>query len=289
MTFFEAVLLGIVQGIFMFFPVSSTSHLALTQHLLIALGSDLPPPDSAEMILFDLVVHVGTLISIVVVFRQSLGHYVRKSFAGFSEVLGKGDDPIGRMYVRLTLFGLLAVVVTGLIGFPAKAMFETVFANPLMIAAALTATGILLYWTDVLPARPLGLRQLDAKVAVAVGIGQGLALIPGLSRSGTTIAFGLLAGLKRRWAAEFSFFIAIPTILGATLLQGIEVARIGGLQSVSIMAMATGFVVSALVGIVALRLVLNLLYKARLRYFSYYVWVLAAVVVIASFRGVALY
>ncbi|MDG5816746.1 undecaprenyl-diphosphate phosphatase [Chitinispirillales bacterium ANBcel5] len=285
MSFFEAVVLGIVQGIFMFFPVSSTSHLALTQHLFIATGSELPPPDSPEMILFDLVVHVGTLVSIVVVFKKSLGTFLKKSWAGFNDRLRGGKDSVGKLYVRLALFGLLSVFVTGLVGFPAKAMFERIFANPLMISATLITTGILLYWTDVLPSRPLGLRLLNSKVALAVGIGQGLALMPGLSRSGTTIAFGLFAGLKRRWAAEYSFFIAIPTILGATLIQGIEVATAGGLQEISIIAMIVGFVVSALVGIAALYLVLQLLYKARLKFFSFYVWGLALVIIVTSLWG----
>jgi undecaprenyl-diphosphatase len=110
--------------------------------------------------------------------------------------------------------------------------------------------------------------------------------MPGLSRSGTTIAFALFAGLKRRWAAEYSFFIAFPTILGASLLQGIEVWRSPEPVTLHWLPVLTGFVVSALVGIVALRIVLRLLYRARFRYFSYYVWALALVIAWSAWRGI---
>jgi undecaprenyl-diphosphatase len=285
MSVWEAILLGIIQGIFMFFPVSSTSHLVLTQHFLISQGSALPAPESAEMILFDLIVHVGTLVSMAVVFRKSLRGFIRHLTNGvrarFGPVEGRQD-----LYLALTFYGLVSVAVTGLIGFPLKAMFETVFANPAMIAGTLTLTGILLWWTDVLARRPIGLKKVNLKVATVIGAAQGLALLPGLSRSGTTIAFALFAGLKRRWAAEYSFFIAFPTILGASLLQGIEVARSPEPLQLGFVPMAIGFVVAAIVGVFALQLVLKLLYRARFRYFSFYVWALAIVITVSAARGI---
>lgn len=284
MIWWVAILLGIIQGIFMFFPVSSTSHLALMQHWLIGMGIALPDPDSAEMILFDLVVHVGTLVSIAVVFRQSLSIYLRQAIQGFLNLVdsSKKQTNIGGLYVKLTLLGLVSVAVTGLIGFPMKAAFESIFANPLIISLTLTTTGILLWWTDILKDRKIGLRQMGLWIAIIVGAAQGLALMPGLSRSGTTIAFALFVGLQRKEAAEFSFFIAIPTILGACLLQGIEVYQYGGLDLLPVSSLIIGFSVAALVGIAALYLVLNLLYDAKFRFFSYYVWILAAVIAFTS-------
>jgi undecaprenyl-diphosphatase len=116
-------------------------------------------------------------------------------------------------------------------------------------------------------------------------VAQGLALLPGLSRSGTTSAFALFAGLKRRWAAEYSFFIAFPTILGASALQALEVAAAPVPPTIGVLPVAVGFVVAAVVGVFALRLVLRLLYRARFRFFSYYVWALAAFIVLAGWRG----
>lgn len=286
MAIWIAILLGIVQGIFMFFPVSSTSHLALTQHWLIGMGFQLPEPDSPEMILFDLIVHVGTLVSIVVVFRKSLTKYVSNSITGFTELITKKETATGRLYVRLTLLGLLSVAVTGLIGFPLKSGFENVFAHPIMMSGTLFTTGIILWWTDKLPDRKIGLREIGIGIAIIIGAAQAMALLPGLSRSGMTISFALFAGLKRRWAAEYSFFIAFPTILGATLLQGLEVLTYGGMVSLNAMVLIVGFLVSAIVGVFALKIVIHLLYQARFRLFSYYVWALAIVVAVSSWYEV---
>jgi len=282
MAIWIAILLGIIQGIFMFFPVSSTSHLALTQHLLIGQGALIPDPDSPEMILFDLIVHVGTLVSIAWVFKNSLSQYLTSTLKGFWEWKTGENTPKGDLYRRLTFYGLLSVFVTGAIGFPLKSMFESVFAQPLFMSGTLITTGIILWWTDILPPRKVGLRQIGIGIAIIIGAAQALALMPGLSRSGMTIAFALFAGLERRWAAEYSFFIAFPTILGATLLQAIEVYGIGGELVIGFAPLFTGFVVAAVVGIFALKIVIHLLYRAKFRVFSYYLWFLAVVVAIGA-------
>ena len=311
MSIFEAILLGIIQGIFMFFPVSSTSHLVLTQHWLIQRGSSLPPPESSEMIFFDLIVHVGTLISIVVVFRRSLSRLLIRIWQDFYDLvtdLGSSrNDPIklrlsamrtrslifpsgerkgDLLYLRLAILGMLSVVVTGLVGLPFMSIIKQVFfAYPLAICFTLSITGILLWWTDKKIRQTRGLRELNPWVATVIGLGQALALIPGLSRSGMTISFSLFTGLRRQWAAEYSFFIAFPTILGGTLLQGLELLQAETLN-IGIVPLSVGFVVSAIVGIGALQLVLKLLYRARFRYFSYYLWVLAIVVAWGTYQGI---
>lgn len=275
MAIWVAIVLGAVQGIFMFLPVSSTAHLVLVQHWLIGRGESLPPPESPEMILFDLVVHVGTLVSIVVVFRHSLFPFVQQCAQG---ALAWAGQPSARLplAVRLFLLGMFSVLVTGILGLSLRAMFEQVFATPILIAFTLILTGILLLWTDLLPRRRRGLRQVNWPVAGIIGAAQGFALMPGLSRSALTIVFALFTGLKRRWAAEYSFFLAIPTILAATAVQSLEVFAAGGLNGLGLPALAAGFVTAALVGIVALQLVLFLLYRARLAVFAVYVWALAA-------------
>ena len=310
MSVLEAILLGVIQGIFMFFPVSSTSHLVLTQHWLIQQGSSLPDPDTPEMILFDLVVHVGTLVSIVVVFRRSLRRLLTQIWQDFWELAPGTGTSRGerlklrlsglrttsllfpsqkregdRLYLRLAILGLLSVLVTAAVGLPMKSIFQNFFAEPLAVSATLSVTGILLWWTDTKKRQSRGLRALTPWVAVVIGFAQGLSLIPGLSRSGMTIAFSLFTGLKRQWAAEYSFFIAFPTILGATLLQSLEVLGTGSLSGVGVLALSVGFVVAAGVGIVALQLVLHLLYRARFRYFSYYLWILAAAIAIGTYQG----
>ncbi|OOC09909.1 MULTISPECIES: undecaprenyl-diphosphate phosphatase [Thioalkalivibrio] len=279
MAIWIATLLGIVQGIFMFVPVSSTAHLVLTQHWLIGQGHELPPPESPEMILFDLVVHVGTLVSIVYVFRRSLwqlsGGIVRESWQWASR---HGDARREMLYFRLGMLCVLSVAATAVVGFTLKTTFEHVFANPVLIAGTLTLTGVLLWWTDRLSRRPLGLRKLNPRIATVIGVAQGFALVPGLSRSGMTIVFGLFSGLKRRWAAEYSFFLAIPTILAATAVQSLDVFNHDGLGDLPWSALITGFVVSAVVGVVSLKMVLFFLYRSSLKVFSIYVWILAFLV-----------
>ncbi|MCC5789936.1 MAG: undecaprenyl-diphosphate phosphatase [Opitutales bacterium] len=276
MTIFEAILLGAVQGLFMFLPVSSTAHLVVVQHLLIQSGSELPPPESSEMLLFDLVVHVGTLVSIAVVFRQSLTRFVsRVAQDGMDLLRGKVGE---RLFLRLFFLGLLSTLVTGIVGLTFKGLFESVFAAPIVLGFTFTLTGCLLWWTDKLSPRQIGLRQIGVKVALVMGLAQGAALMPGLSRSGMTIVFALLMGLKRRWAAEYSFYVAFPTIIAASMVQSLLVMREAGLDGFDFLPLLVGFIVAALVGTLALKLVVTLLRRAQLKYFAFYLWFLAIAV-----------
>lgn len=279
MSLLVAVVLGVVQGVFMFVPVSSTSHLVLTQTLLRDRGVALPAPDSPEMVLFDLVVHVGTLVSVVVVMG-----------AGLRE-LGDGVRRREPVAVRLVGLMLLSVAVTGVVGILLQDGLARVFGTPTLIALALLVTGGMLWWTDAMtPSADRGrLRfawrdesRIGVGTAVAVGLAQAAALTPGLSRSGTTIFAALLLGMPRQLAARYSFFVAIPTILAATGVQTLQVALGEGFGEVGWGAMFTGFAVAAVVGTAALWLVLRLLEQARFRVFSWYVWALAAVVLVSG-------
>jgi undecaprenyl-diphosphatase len=273
-----ALLLGIVQGVFMFVPVSSTSHLVLTQTWLRDRGIDVPPPESAEMVLFDLVVHLGTLVSIVVVMHAGL----RQLTAGVGDDLrtrrlqsGGLRDAVAS---RLVVLGLLTTAVTGLLGLLLRDVLTEVFATPQTVAGALVVTGVMLWWTDRLGPGRIGAAQVGVGAAVAVGVAQFAALTPGLSRSGTTIFVALLVGMHRTLAARYSFYVAIPTILAATSVQLFDVVRDGGLDQVGWGAMGVGFVTAAVIGTGALWLVLRLLEQARFRVFSIYVWALAVLV-----------
>jgi undecaprenyl-diphosphatase len=299
MTLWEAALLGVVQGLFMFVPVSSTSHLALTQHWLLDRGSAMPDPDSPEMLLFDILVHVGTLVSIVLVMRVSLMRVtggiisdLRYAIAGPPR---RGNHRPGGLeqgpkrkiselhYLRLAWLGVITVGVTGVLGLVVRAFGTDAFANPAAIAVALIITGAILWWTDT--AGPLwrDARHLTVWVAAGIGVAQAAALLPGLSRSGLTIAMALLLGMHRKLAAEYSFFIAIPTILSAMAVQSLDVLRDDNLTlTIDAGAYAVAFVLSALVGAVALWAVLKLLYQARFRYFSFYVVALAVVILVVQ-------
>jgi undecaprenyl-diphosphatase len=290
-TLLVALLLGVIQGTFMFVPVSSTSHLVLTQTWLRDLGVALPPPESPELVLFDLVVHVGTLVSVVLV----MGDGLRLLRDGVRGDLRSGrlreQGLAGAVSTRLVLLGLLSVAVTGVLGLAFQDLMLAVFGSPQLVAGALVVTGALLWWTDAMQPH-LGGRVLrfgwrrpadvTVPVAVAVGVAQAAALTPGLSRSGTTIFVALLLGMGRTLAARYSFYIAIPTILAATGVQALRVGLGEGFGSVGWGAMAVGFVTAAVVGTAALWAVLRLLEAARFRVFSVYVWVLATVVLVTG-------
>jgi undecaprenyl-diphosphatase len=286
-----ALLLGVIQGTFMFVPVSSTSHLVLTQTWLRDAGVALPPPDSPELVLFDLVVHVGTLVSVVLVMggglrllRDGVRHEVRTGRL-------RTEGLRGAVSTRLLLLGLLSVAVTGVLGLVFQDVLTDVFGSPRLVAGALVVTGGLLWWTDAMqPGRGgrslrFGWRRpadVTVPVAVAIGVAQAAALTPGLSRSGTTITVALLLGMGRTLAARYSFYIAIPTILAATGVQALQIALGEGFGRIGWPAMAVGFVTAAAVGTVALWGVLRLLEAARFRIFAVYVWLLAAVVLVTG-------
>lgn len=277
MSILEAILMGIVQGIFMFIPVSSTSHLVLTQHFLIERGSSLPPPSSPELILFDLVLHVGTLVSIAIIFRKSLFVALRGLW---QDIRTSTNWKLLKQkpYVRLSILSLISLLITGAIGLIITAFGTSIFDRPSIIALNLIITGLLLWWTDSVKNNRLGPKDLTARVAILIGAAQGFALLPGLSRSGLTIAIALYLGLRRPWAATYSFFLAIPTILTASALQLILVLREDQPVLVEPWAFLAGFVVAAVVGTGALAAVLWILYRARFRIFSLYVWLFAILV-----------
>jgi undecaprenyl-diphosphatase len=274
-----AIVLGVVQGVFMFVPVSSTSHLALVQHMLLGRGAQMPEPDSAQMILFDLVLHVGTLVSITIVMRRPLANLVTGVVSDIGNWRRHGTLA-GAGALRMCALLALATVVTGALGLIVRLLAPAVFGTPVVIATMLVITGFILRWTD--RALPIG-NVTPTMVAVGVGAVQALALLPGLSRSGLTIAAALAFGLARPQAAEFSFVLAIPTILAATVVQSFDV--LGEPIDIPLSAMALGFVVSAVVGTVALKAVLRLLAAARFGIFSIYVWLLAAVVLGVALTG----
>ncbi len=280
MTLWQAAILGLVQGVFMFFPVSSTSHLVLVQHWFKGKGAAFPDPDSETMIFFNLVVHVGTLVSIVVVFRRPIMDWWRGLLADLGALRAASFDwrvAWERLHLRLTFLCGVSVFVTGTLGLLMKAHVTHVFANPLFVATALLLTGAMLWGTDAVRGGA-SLRRFGVREALVIGLAQAFALVPGLSRSGLTIAAALFIGMRRRWAAEYSFLLAIPTILAASLVQAVEVVRTDGWHQIGAMPYLVAFVVSAVSGCVALWLVLRLLYRARFRVFAIYVWLLASVV-----------
>ncbi|MBN2180839.1 MAG: phosphatidylglycerophosphatase A [Sedimentisphaerales bacterium] len=270
----QAVILGIVQGATEFLPVSSSGHLVLFENLFKF------DPETPAMLLFDLCVHVGTVAAIFIVFRKSISNFVKNLLSS-----GKYGKNLTEIYqrspsVHILVLAILATAVTGVPGILLEKYFSAARGNLKVVAFMWLITGTLLLITDRRKKTRMGLRRFGAVAAIIVGLAQLTAIMPGISRSGATICAAILIGLHRRWAVEFSFLLAIPAILVATLVQAIrdfsEISS-GSLPVVSVLA---GTIAAAVTGIFALKLLIRASRSANLKYFAFYCYILGAAVLL---------
>ncbi|MEM7676190.1 MAG: undecaprenyl-diphosphate phosphatase [Myxococcota bacterium] len=264
----QAVLLGIVQGLTEFLPVSSSGHLVLAQ---LWLGEQFL--FVKEAVAFDLVLHVGTLLPVLYFYRRDLAQIlaalvrdVPLSRPGSWRQWLSSDEH--RWLAMLVVVGTIPTAVMGVL---LKDTFESLFHDPTPVCIALIFTGFLLMSTRYLE-RPNGLKRLSLIMALIIGIAQGFAITPGISRSGTTIAVALLLGVDRDHAARFSFLLSIPAIMGAVVL----VAKDGvTLPADGWAALGMGFLSAMIVGYFALWMLVALVRKGGLYRFAYYLWPVA--------------
>ncbi len=254
MSVWFAVVLGLAQGAAEFLPVSSSGHLALLQAFF-------PRLAPAEGLLFDVLLHLGTLISLGVVYRRELWSLLR----ALRPRKGKAREER-----RLWCLLLLGTLPLGLI-LPLKGWIEDRCGDTLFIGAALLLNGAVLYIGDKVVAGRKALRSAGASAALLVGFSQAAAVLPGISRSGSTVTAGVLAGLKRPEAVRYSFLLSFPAVLGASLLKLWEALR-GGFDPALALPCLAGGAAAALSGLLAIRLVSRLAQRGRFRGFAYYCW-----------------
>ncbi len=250
-----AVVLGLAQGAAEFLPVSSSGHLALLQAFF-------PRLAPKEGLLFDVLLHLGTLVSLTVVYRRELRALLR------ALVPRRGGE--GREERRLWYLLALGTLPLGLI-LPLKGWIEERCGDTLFIGAALLLNGAVLYIGDKVVAGRKALRSAGASAALLVGFSQAAAVLPGISRSGSTVTAGVLAGLKRPEAVRYSFLLSFPAVLGASLLKLWEALR-GGFDPALALPCLAGGAAAALSGLLAIRLVSRLAQRGRFRGFAYYCW-----------------
>lgn len=262
-----AILLGIVQGVTEFLPVSSSAHLILTREFF---GWDagrfgLP---------FDVACHVGTLAAVLVFFRKDIAALILAAPAA----LRRDPGPDGRR-VRLIVAGTIPVAIVGLLF---ADQIEHYLRGPIVAAAGLTIGAVLLLVVERIGPRTKGDEALTIPGAFAIGIGQASALMPGMSRSGTTIAIGMALGLRREAAARFTFLMSAPAVAAAALKEGVELR---GMQpdASTMVVMAVGLVTSGVVGYLTVKYFLRFLAAHRLDVFAWYRLALAAVTVVWLF------
>ncbi len=258
---YAAGLLGFVQGMTEFLPVSSSGHLVVFQNYLPTLG---------DAVAFDLLLHIGTLLPVLWVYRKDLLNILKDLFTGEQSFMQRE----GVRFIGLLMVGSIP---TGLIGICFKDYFESMFHNMQMVGFAFAVTAVVLFCIKYAPEPRRGIKDFTWKQAVLIGLIQGFAITPGISRSGSTIAMGLFLGLKRDLAAKFSFLLSIPAILGAFLLKMDEATAVNDWTS-----MGVGFVVSALSGYLALIILLKLVKSGD---FSKFCWYLGPLAVFAIWAG----
>lgn len=274
----QAVILGVIQGVTEFLPVSSSGHLVLFENLFHF------DPETPEMLLFDLILHAATLVAIFVVFRKSITAFAanllawRKYGASPLEVYRRSPS------IHILVLAVFVTGVTGTCGLLLEEYFAAARGQLAVVAAMWLISGTVLLITDRRKKARLGLRQFSVLAALIIALAQAVAILPGISRSGATICAAILVGLRRRWAVEFSFLIAIPAILGATAVELVK--NIGSLRSGSLplVPTAAGAVAAALTGVLALRLLIRTTRTAKLRYYAFYCYFLACLVFVYVLR-----
>ncbi len=256
MSILEAIILGIVQGLAEFLPISSSGHLVLTKNVLGIQESNM---------FFDVLLHIGTLIPIFIVYWKDIWELIKKPF---------------QKYVYLLVIATIPAVVITLLF---EETFETLFQGTIFLGVGFIITGTLLLFTD----RPRTLTKKDKNItyidALIIGVFQGFAITPAVSRSGSTITASILRGLDRETAAKFSFLMSIPAIGGAFVLQLFKLFT-GEfyINQSDMIPYIAGFFASMLSGYLAIRFMLVLIKKAKLKYFSYYVYTIGVLIIIDS-------
>lgn len=259
MSYIEAIILGIIQGLTEFLPISSSGHLVLVQKLMGIKEAGL---------LLDTLLHLGTLVAVVVYFWEDIISLLR------------------RPWQRLTWLLFWGTLPTVIIALLFKDLFEELFASGSTLGYEFIATGLVIWLAERFRE---GYKRLDDMTifdAIVVGLLQGVAILPAISRSGLTIAGALFVGLKRNAAARYSFLLSIPAILGAVVLQVKDLAETGINQAgMEIGPMLAGTLLAAISGYLAVRWMIALIQNRSLKYFSYYTWFLGISIVIAQWFG----
>ncbi len=273
----EATFLGVVQGLTEFLPVSSSGHLVAFQHLL-----GLQSPE----LLFDVVVHGGTLLAVLLVYGKDLWEIIKESFFATAEMVRQGNVGAvwqNRPHFRLGAYLLIGTVPAAVAGLLFQDALEEAFASLLSVGCMLLVTGTVLFGTKLSKGPGRGLEDLSLRDCLVIGIAQSFALLPGISRSGITIATGLFCGLKRDLTARFSFLLSVPAILGANILQAYKARET--LQEINAWPFLLGGLAALATGYVALRLLLRVVHKGKLFHFSYYCWTVGTIIVLVAWIG----
>lgn len=268
----SAIILGAVQGISEFLPISSSGHLVIVPHLLgVQTG-----------LAFDTILHVGTLVAIFTFFWKDIVNLIKGFIVSIID-LTEGKDRFMKDLreipeVRFVWLIIIGTIPTGIIGLLLKDAIETIFRGTVFVGIFLIITGIILYYSERHSSGHITEKDMSFKQALTIGICQGLAVFPGISRSGSTIASGLCLGLNREYAARYSFLLSVPAVVGAALVQVKDIAVL----DVSTTVLVAGFLSSVIFGYLSIKLLMKMIEGWSLDIFAYYCWIVGILTAVLS-------
>ena len=279
MNYLFSIAMGFLQGVAEFLPISSSGHLTLFQYFF----SPEQNPEELDM-LFTILLHFGTLISVCVYYWQDVIGMIREFFLGLADLFsrrgsGYGRPPEARRLVLMIIVATLPLFAVLLV----KDVVDAAFSNVTFVSAALIATGFLLFFSDRMARGRKNARSATMVDALLVGCAQAVGTLPGISRAGITISAGMLRGFDRTFAVRFSFLMSLPAVLGANILEVADAVQTGGVDTSRLPMYLVGMVVSGVVGYFAIRLVNLLANKGKFGAFAYYCWAVGIVSLVASF------
>lgn len=266
MELFQAFILGMVQGLGEFLPISSSAHLIITPYLF-------GWPDQG--LAFDIALHWGTLIAVLAYFRKDVWNLAR----GFvHSLLPKTRNFKDNIYQKLSWLVIVATIPAAVIGKIFESEVETAFRNPILIATTLAVVGFILLIADKYGHKLKSLEKSTWGNAIVIGLAQAVAIIPGISRSGATITAGLMQGFTREAAAKFSFLMSVPIILGAGIIKIPDISQIENHGPVIV-----GFLSAMIFGFLAIKYMLRYIATKSFAVFAWYRFALAAVIIVVYF------
>jgi undecaprenyl-diphosphatase len=261
MDILKIIILGIVQGLTEFLPVSSSGHLVLAAELL---------NFHEEGVAFEVFVHLGTLLSVLIVFRKDVHKMILAPFQFLSSGLEKGDT---KHYLYWDLYIIIGTIPAAVIGLAFKSKIEAAFSNIFLVIAMLAVTGTILLLSRYMPKKN---QEMTAIKSFLIGISQAFAILPGISRSGSTIVTGIFLGIDKEKAARFSFLLSIPAILGASVIKLKDLILMDN-YTIPISYLLLGAIVSFIAGYFAIIWLLDIVKKGKLEWFALYCYLIVIV------------
>ncbi len=277
MSYFMSAILGFVQGVAEFLPISSSGHLTLFQYFF-----GMEEPDQ----LFNILLHFATLLAVFVVYWRDIWEMIVEFFRFFGDLFSRrprqGRPPEARRMVLLIIVGTLPLFLV----LPIQDQVEALGSNPIFVSCALLVTGCILFLSDQMARGHKTAKNATLPDVLLVGLAQGVATIPGLSRSGCTISAGMVRGFDREFAVRYSFLMSLPAVLGATLLKVLDVMEMeGGIPAENLPKYLLGMAVAAVVGYFSIQLVKLLADKGRFGAFAFYCWGAGALFILLNIMG----